>query len=163
MAVPKCSRLVCAIVLLASLILLAGTQQTSQGGVLWFAQTYPCSLLSALRAPAAPRPAETPAVLPLVTEDPATAAFAICLVIKDQAEDLREVSSPPPLHWQQPPAPNARHVSHSTGSVDNPQDAWGSAAAATDVAFLTRGEDVACRHWPCRSAEQNLKTAATRL
>jgi predicted cobalt transporter CbtA len=97
MAIPKCSRLICAIVMLASLILLAGTQQTCQGGILWFAQTFPCSLLSAVGAPATPRHAEGPGVLPLVAEDPATAAFAICLVIKDQAEDLREVRSPRPL------------------------------------------------------------------
>ena len=93
MAVPKCSRLVCAIVSLAGLVLLAGTQQTCQGGVLWFAQTYPCSLFRARGSAAEPPLAEPPAFWPLTTEDPATAAFAICLVIKDQADDLREVGS----------------------------------------------------------------------
>ena len=93
MAVPKCSRLVWATVLLAGLVLLAGTRQMCQAGVFWSARTSPCSWLSAIQDPAATQPAEAPAVRRLTAgEDPATAAFAICLVIKDQAEDLREVS-----------------------------------------------------------------------
>ncbi len=87
---PKCSRLVWATVLLAGLVLLAGTQQMCQAGVFRSARSSPCSWLSAVQAPAATQPAEAPALL-TAGEDPETAAFAICLVIKDQAEDLREV------------------------------------------------------------------------
>jgi len=93
MTTPKCSRLVWATVLLAGLVLLAGTQQMCQAGVLSSARTSPCSWLSAVQAPAATQPTESslPAGRLTAGEDPATAAFAICLVIKDQAEDLREV------------------------------------------------------------------------
>ena len=89
MTTPKCSRLVWATVLLAALVLLAGTQQMCQAGVFRSARTSPCSWLSAVQAPAATHGYGQPGLT--AGEEPATAAFAICLVIKDQAEDLREV------------------------------------------------------------------------
>ena len=94
MVVPKWCRLVYVTVLLAALVLLAGTHQICQAGVLGSGQASPCSLLNALWPSPVHRPAEVPAAAQRQTgEDPATAAFAICMVIKDQAEDLREVRS----------------------------------------------------------------------